>query len=223
MNVSAERQSPAHRPMQLCFGGTFDPIHNGHLRVLWEVSHVLQAELVRLIPCHIPPLKSVPITSPGQRLEMVSLAIHDQPHWHIDERELARPTTSFTIDTLRDLRAELGPDVAIVWLLGMDGFCQLDQWHQWRALTDYAHLLVVSRPGIDAPNQGPVAEWARSRWVAPSELRQQACGAVATVATTGQAIASSDLRASMRAGLAPRYLVPEAVCSYIVKHKLYSE
>lgn len=209
------------RPLHLCFGGTFDPVHNGHLRVLWEASHHLQAEHVRILPCHIPPLKARPDSSPAQRLDMLHLALRDQPHWLIDQRELARNEPSYTIDTLRDLRRELGADVAIVWLMGMDAFAGLDQWHCWRDLAQYAHLAVVGRPGSTMPSEGAVAEWAKPRLAPPKRIRDAAAGRVFHLAVTQQDIASSQVRAAMRTGLTPRYLVPDAVSDYIVNHKLY--
>lgn len=210
------------RPLHLCFGGTFDPVHNGHLRVLLEVTHHLQAERVRLLPCHIPPLKEQPESSTAQRLDMLRLALRDQPDWVIDERELARDKPSYTIDTLSDLRRDLGPDVAIAWLVGMDAFACLDQWHRWRELGQRAHIIVVGRPGSAMPSAGPVAEWAESRLATPERLRDAAAGLVVHLAVTQQDIASSQLRAAVRAGLTPRYLVPDAVAAYIDNHKLYS-
>jgi nicotinate-nucleotide adenylyltransferase len=215
------RGSVNQRSLQLCFGGSFDPIHNAHLRVLWEVSQRLQPEVVRLLPSHIPPHKNLPESTPEQRLHMLSLALHDQPDWTIDKRELARSTRSYTFDTLVELRAELGAEVALVWLLGMDSFASLNTWHRWRELADYTHFLVVGRPGSALPEEGPVADWGQNRLADIKALRSKACGSVVHLNATQQDIASSLLRADVRAGLAPRYLVPEAVCHYIVNQQLY--
>ena len=214
--------TPGRRPLHLCFGGTFDPVHNGHLRVLWEAAAALEADSVRLLPCYIPPHKDQPESSPAQRLDMLRLAIRDQPSWQLDERELRRDRPSYTIDTLLDLRDDLGQDAALVWLLGMDSFASLDSWHRWRELGEQAHLAVVGRPGAQLPAKGPVADWASHRQTAIDKLRDSAAGGLVHLATTQQDIASSDLRAGARAGLAPRYLVPDAVCTYIVQHRLYS-
>jgi nicotinate-nucleotide adenylyltransferase len=210
------------RALHLCFGGTFDPVHNGHLRVLFETSQVLKTELVRILPCHIPPHKEAPETSPEQRLAMLRLALESQPNWMIDQRELARDKPSYTIDTLLELRQDLGPQAALAWLVGMDSFASLHKWHRWNELGDHAHIIVVGRPGSRLPTSGPVAEWAQSRQTTVERLRDTAAGAVLHLSTTQQEIASSSLRAGVRAGLAPRYLVPDAVNTYIVKHKLYS-
>ena len=209
------------RPLHLCFGGTFDPVHNGHLRVLWETTLALQADTVRLLPCYIPPHKDLPESSATHRLGMLHLAIQDQPQWRLDERELTRGKPSYTIDTLLDLRRDLGQDAALVWLLGMDSFAALDSWHRWEELGEHAHLAVVGRPGSVPPINGPVADWASTRWIKAERLRESAAGALVHVAATQQDIASSNLRAGMRAGVAPRYLMPDAVCTYIVKHRLY--
>lgn len=209
--------------MHLCFGGTFDPIHNAHLRVLWEASQALAADSVRILPCHIPPHKGDPESSVAQRLAMLRLALADQPDWLVDERELARDKPSYSVDTLVELRGELGPDVALAWLIGMDSFASLNSWHRWQELGELAHILVVGRPGSALPATGPVADWAYSRQTNPAQLRTSAAGAVAHLETTQQDIASSGLRAAVRAGLAPRYLVPDTVCAYIVNHRLYTQ
>jgi nicotinate-nucleotide adenylyltransferase len=210
------------RPLHLCFGGTFDPVHNGHLRVLWEAALALQADSVRLLPCYIPPHKDQPESSPSQRLDMLRLAIRDQPSWLLDDRELRRDRPSYTIETLLDLRDDLGQDAALVWLLGMDSFASLNSWYRWQELGEHAHLAVVGRPGSMLPSSGPVADWARGRQTTVQSLRESAAGVLVHLATTQQDIASSNLRAGARAGLAPRYLVPDTVCTYIVKHRLYS-
>ncbi len=210
------------RQLHLCFGGTFDPVHNGHLRLLWEAVHLAGADQVRLIPTYIPPHKNAPESSPQERLAMLHLALQDQADWLVDERELKRDQPSYTVDTLLDLRRDLGQDAALVWLLGMDSFASLNSWHRWQELGTLAHLLVVGRPGSHTPSGGPVAEWVRERERPVHQLRDAAAGWVSYIDTTQQDIASSGLRADVRAGLSPRYLVPDAVSAYIVNHRLYS-
>lgn len=215
--------SQNQRPLHLCFGGTFDPVHNAHLRILWETSQALKTELVRVLPCHIPPHKGAPESSPAERLDMLRLALADQPHWQIDERELARDKPSYTVDTLLDLRQELGGEASLVWLVGMDSFASLHTWHRWQDLGELAHFAVVGRPNAALPTTGPVAEWARSRVTTVERLRDTPAGAIVQLTTTQQDIASSALRAAIREGLAPRYLVPDAVCAYIVNKHLYAK
>lgn len=209
------------RPLHLFFGGTFDPVHNAHLRVLWEVDHLLQPDAVHLVPNHIPPHKAEPQSTPTQRLAMLRLALEGESRWYVDTRELDRRRPSYTVETLEDIRSELGPEAGIAWLVGMDSFTTLDAWHRWRELGRLAHLVVVGRPGSQPPLSGEVAEWARERECDLHSLRQNPAGGVTQVACTQLNIASSVLRRDIRRGVAPRFLVPDPVCDYIARHNLY--
>jgi nicotinate-nucleotide adenylyltransferase len=130
------------------FGGTFDPVHLGHLSVAWEASELLDAE-VRLMPASVPPHRPAPIASAQQRAAMLHGALQGQSRLSMDTRELERSGPSYTIDTLIELRAEQG-DRPLVLLIGADAFAGLPSWHRWRELFEVAHIGVLSRPGVDA-------------------------------------------------------------------------
>ncbi|HEX6832976.1 MAG TPA: nicotinate-nucleotide adenylyltransferase, partial [Rudaea sp.] len=127
-------------------GGTFDPIHNAHLRVAWEAADALDAE-VRLMPANVPPHRPAPAASPAQRVAMLRAALQGQDRLTIDTRELERDGPSYMVDTLRDLRAEFGPERPLVLLLGADAVVGLPGWHEWQRLFDFAHIVVLTRPG----------------------------------------------------------------------------
>ncbi len=127
-------------------GGTFDPIHLGHLHMALSVYHGLQLQAVRLLPTGIPNLRDMPLASPEQRLAMVRLAIEDHPHLQVDEREIyAENDISYTIDSLMAIRAE-EDDTPLCFIIGVDQLQQMDQWYEWRRILDFAHLVVSSRP-----------------------------------------------------------------------------
>ena len=145
--------------LQGYFGGTFDPIHNGHLRMALELSEQLQFDEFSLVPCHRPPHRESPGCSDRVRAEMVELAIADCDSLRMDDRELKRDSLSYSIDTLRQLREEYGEQVSLCWCVGMDSLVNLSSWYRWRELLDFAHLVVVARPGWDLPESGEVAQW----------------------------------------------------------------
>ena len=130
-------------------GGTFDPVHNGHLRMAIEVMELCALDEVRLTPLHTPPHRLLPNTTPQHRLAMLSHAVKEVQGLRIDERELQRAGVSFTVDTLRSLREELG-NKPLCLIMGMDAFQGLNTWHEWTSLVDLAHIIVASRPGPTA-------------------------------------------------------------------------
>src|SRR5690606_32888062 len=128
------------------FGGTFDPIHYGHLRTALELKHVLDLAVVHFVPCANPPHRATPMTDGALRMRLVQAAIADEPGFVADDRELERAGLSYTVDTLFSLRAEFKAR-PICLLLGMDAFVSLPQWHRWNELLDLAHIVVAHRPG----------------------------------------------------------------------------
>ncbi|HJT98573.1 MAG TPA: nicotinate-nucleotide adenylyltransferase, partial [Rhodanobacteraceae bacterium] len=137
--------TPMERPLAI-LGGTFDPVHNAHLRVAWEASERLGAE-VRLIPANVPPHREPPIANARERAAILRAALKGQDRLVLDERELEREGPSYTIDTLIGLREEIGPERALILLVGADAFLGLSSWHRWGELFDYAHIAVLTRPG----------------------------------------------------------------------------
>jgi nicotinate-nucleotide adenylyltransferase len=194
------------KPLAL-FGGTFDPVHLGHLSVSWEAAELLDAE-VRLMPANVPPHRHAPTASPAQRVAMLRAALQGQSRLTLDTRELERGGPSYTIDTLRQLRAEQG-DRPLVLLLGADAFAGLPSWHGWRDLFDYAHIGVLNRPGIDAAWSVELAfEIAPRRVSDPKLLHDTPAGKVVELEVTPLEISATRIRELLAEGRDPRYLLP---------------
>jgi len=189
------------------FGGTFDPIHIGHLSVAWEASELLDAE-VRLMPANVPPHRSPPTASATQRVDMLRAALRGQSRLALDTRELGRSGPSYTIDTLEELRREYG-ERPLVLLLGADAFAGLRSWHRWRQLFDVTHLGVINRPGIEAcvPVELERAVAAR-RTDDPGVIRALPAGKVIELAVTPLEVSATRIRELLAAGRDPRYLLP---------------
>jgi len=198
------------RPIAI-LGGTFDPVHNAHLRVAWEAAEALDAD-VRLMPAHVPPHRPAPVASANQRVAMLRAALAGQTRLTLDERELRRDAPSYTVETLRELRAELGNDRSLILLIGADAFAGLPTWHEWTALFDLAHLVVLTRPGHDAdPPAQLLSAIADRRADGASELRRSARGRVLELAVTPLEISASAVRALLALGREPRWLVPDVL------------
>lgn len=194
------------KPLAL-FGGTFDPVHLGHLSVAWEASELLDAE-VRLMPAHVPPHRHAPTASAAQRVAMLKAALRGQQRLTLDTRELRREGPSYTIDTLRELRQEQG-ERPLVLLLGADAFANLPSWQSWRELFDYAHIGVLNRPGIDAAWSVELAVEILPRRVSDVEwLQQLPAGKVIELAVTPLEISATRVRELLAEGRDPRYLLP---------------
>lgn len=204
------------------FGGTFDPVHIGHLRTALELRDYLGLDTLHLMPCADPPHRETPMTPAAQRLAMLELAIAGEPGLVADDRELRRGGLSYTVDTLVGLRAERGAREPLYLCIGMDSLATLDTWHRWRELTDHAHIVVAARPGWNLPGQGPVAEWLASRRVYDVDgLRAAPAGAVLVVEMTLLPVSATALRTDLAAGRSIRYLTPDPVIDYINSHGLY--
>ena len=205
------------------FGGTFDPVHIGHLRTAVELREMLGLRHVLLVPSARPPHRAPPCVSAEQRLAMLAAAIGDEPGLVADDRELRRAGPSYTIDTLAELRAELGSEVALCLCLGMDALVGLAGWRRWREFTDFAHLVVAARPGWQVPESGPVAEWLAERWIQdPAALRATSHGRALIRTLTLLPVSSSQVREDLAAGRSVRYLVPDAALAHLRDHRLYA-
>jgi nicotinate-nucleotide adenylyltransferase len=192
------------------FGGTFDPVHLGHLSVAWEAAELLDAE-VRLLPASVPPHRAPPIASAAQRVAILRAALHGQSRLTIDTRELDRAGPSWTIDTLRELRAEQG-DRPLVLLLGADAFAGLASWHRWRELFEATHIGVLSRPGISADLPDELEREVAGRRIADAAgLHALPAGKVVELAVTPLEISATRIRELLAAGRDPRYLLPGGV------------
>lgn len=203
-------------------GGTFNPIHHGHLRSALELAELLGLAQMRLVPCARPPHREAPNCTAEQRAAMVELAVAREPRLVCDRRELERAGPSYTVDTLHSLREELGPRCPLCLVLGYDAVAGLAGWHRWQALLDYAHIVVMARPGWTWPAEGAVAEWLAGHRIADAGvLRQRPAGGVLPVQLRPLAISSTDIREQLAAGRSPRFLLPEPVLDYIENHQLY--
>ena len=194
------------KPLAL-FGGTFDPVHLGHLSVAWEAAELLDAE-VRLLPASMPPHRMPPIATAAQRVAILRIALQGQSRLTLDTRELDRAGPSFTIDTLHGLRAEQGGR-PLVLLLGADAFAGLASWHRWRELFEAAHIGVLSRPGVSAGLPDELEREVAGRRIADAAgLRALPAGKVVELAVTPLEISATRIRELLAAGRDPRYLLP---------------
>jgi len=206
-------------------GGTFDPIHFGHLRMAEEARQSLGLEAVRLIPAGQPPHREQPGTPAARRLEMVELAAANVPMLEVDPAEVLAPQASYTILTLERLRAELGPNRPLVLLLGVDAFLGLTSWHRWRELFAHAHFAVATRPGYSLHEQrmgdALAAEFHQRFTPRAQVLSTCPAGLITAFSMTPLAISATAIRASLAHGGSPRFLLPDVVLDYIQDHHLY--
>jgi nicotinate-nucleotide adenylyltransferase len=217
--------TPAATVPLLLLGGTFDPVHYGHLRLAADLARTLAPVEVRLVPARDPPHRGAPAASTAQRLAMLQAALARFPQLGLDTRELGREGKSYTVLTLDALRREM-PHRPIALVLGADAFLGLPQWHRWREIFDLAHVIVVERPGValaigDLPPQLR-DEWHR-RVCRDAAWRQRPAGAIVPEHVSPQAVSSTALRAALARGdpAAVRRLLPPDVLAYIEANRLY--
>ena len=204
------------------FGGTFDPIHHGHLRSAIELKELLGADELRLMPSHRPPLRGEPGASSQQRLTMVQAAVEGEPGLRVDDRELGRDAASYTVESLRDLRAELGEAVTLTMVVGSDAYARLQHWQQWSSLLDYAHLLVLERADYPLEAAPEVAMAMNARRVSHvADLASEPAGKFASVRLRQLPISATDIRERVACGRSIRYLLPDVVAAHIARWGLY--
>ena len=208
------------------FGGTFDPIHFGHLRMAEELRAQLGLEQVRFFPSAQPPHREEPHTSPVHRARMVELAISGNPAFVLDCRELERTGPSYTVDTLRSLREECGVTTPLILFIGSDAFFGLTSWHRWQELPELAHIAVAFRPGTALHEDVLPPElrslWQRHQTERIADLHAMPAGKMLWQSVTALDIASSRIREAYTRGFSTRYLLPETVRGYIESHHLYA-
>ncbi len=213
------RRVIALKPLGI-LGGTFDPVHHGHLRLAIELREQLNLGEVRLMPAGAPNLRNAPRASPTQRLAMLNLAV-EGTGLTVDAREVHATGTTYSVDTLADLRAELGAQ-PLVFILGQDAFNALPRWHRWQALLDYAHLAVATRPGYQPPADESLRALISENAVTDAHaLAARPAGKIFLQTIPLLPIAATDLRARVREGRSIAALTPFAVDSYIRAHNLY--
>lgn len=200
------------------YGGTFNPVHYGHLRTALEVKQAFSLDEIRLIPCHVPPHRGQPEVDPENRLQMLQLAVQGAQGMIVDRRELDRSGPSYMVDTLSSLQAEF-PNVTLLLFIGTDAFSGLERWHRWRNLFDYAHVVVMTRPGYQAVE---LSDYFRLRLVDdPMALQQAQAGLLYFQIVTQLEISASAIREQIKQRHDPRFLLPDNVITYINQHKLY--
>lgn len=205
-------------------GGTFDPVHHGHLRLALECLERLELDEVRLIPVNLPPHREAPAATAPQRLRMLELAVEGGRGLSVDDREIRRGKVSYTVPTLESLRVEF-PRRPLCLILGMDAFQVLHTWNRWTSLPDYAHIIVVDRPGNDLQlRQQEIRELYSKHAVAEAgALRQSAAGSIFKAQIPVLDISSTRIRGLTADGRDIRYLTPDKVITYIQKHGLYRD
>ncbi len=204
------------------FGGTFDPIHYGHLRTAYEVLRVLGLAEMRFLPAGNPPHRDGTFAPAALRLAMVQAAVAGIDRFTVDAREVHKATPSYTVETLAELRAELG-ERPLCLVVGMDAFLGLPRWHQWQRLLELAHLVVAHRPGWEAPVDGPLGQLLAERGAATAgDLQAAPAGRILVHAVTQLEISSTDMRALLAAGGDPRFLMPDAVRDVLVGSGFYA-
>jgi nicotinate-nucleotide adenylyltransferase len=203
-------------------GGTFDPVHCGHLRLALEIREHLSLDGVRLLPAPNPRLREAPRANVSQRLELLAAAVDGEPNLQVDARELGRDGPTYTVETLESFRREFSDEV-LVFIVGMDSFQHLDRWHRWRELLDLAHLVVAHRPGGSLPGPGPIADL----------LEQHRCGDVAALKSEPAGrimicepplldISATRIRSLVAGGRSIRFLVPDKVIELINRTRCYT-
>jgi nicotinate-nucleotide adenylyltransferase len=204
------------------FGGTFDPIHDGHLRVALDVVEALDLDEVRFLPLQHAVHRAQPVASGEQRLAMLEAALLGEPRFSADDRELRRGGRSYTLDTLRSLRADLGDETSLCLLLGGDAFSEFLSWHEPQMVADLAHLVVMERPGYSLPSDASLQMMVERRGTdLKTELRNAPGGKIWFQPVTQLDISATDIRSRIAHGRSPRYLLPDPVLSLIEDHGLY--
>ncbi len=208
-------------------GGTFDPIHYGHLRLAEEMLELANLQRILFIPTGTPPHRDLPQVAAQHRSTMVQLAIADQPAFVLDDREVKRTTPCYTVDTLRELRAEYGAAQPLCLLMGGDAFLQLHTWHEWEQLFELAHIVVGYRPGFTLEERihsttAKLRQHYQQRLCSAGVLSQQPCGVIAELAIPKLEISATLIRSRVAENRTIRYLLPNAVANYIHQHHLYA-
>ncbi len=209
-------------------GGTFDPIHHGHLRLAAEALEQCRLQQVHFIPSGTPPHRAAPAADAEQRLHMVQAAVHGNPNFTADGRETYRTDACYTVDTLSALREEFGEQQPLCLLLGSDAFLQLHTWYEWRKLFELVHIVVMQRPGRPLGNTMAQAdselqrEYTARLAPSPKALHEAACGCIVALDMPALDISATDIRRRVAEGRTIHYLLPHEVAHYIYQHHLYA-
>lgn len=202
-------------------GGTFDPIHCGHLRSAIEIRETLGIGSLRLVPCKLPPHREAPGCSAVKRLEMVRLAVSEIDGLCVDDREMNREGHSYTFDTLKSIREEIGEGTPLVMACGIDSFVTLSEWHRWDEILEISHVLVLDRPGWDLDGQEVLTLLGKNGLDEPGKLMAEPSGYATRLRLTQFDLSSTNIRALIRQNKSVRYLIPDAVAQFIEENRIY--
>ncbi len=202
-------------------GGTFDPVHHGHLRLAIDIAERLNLQEMRLMPGYQPVHRNRPMATSSQRLRMLELAVADIDILKVDNRELVRKGPSYTLLSLQEIRIETGDDKPLYFILGEDAFSQLDSWYQWQELINYAHLLVAVRPGHHPQLSEPLEKFVTENAYEGEHFPDTPAGSLVWLHNPVLEIASSDIRKRISQNRNIRYLLPANVYEYLESHKIY--
>lgn len=206
------------------YGGSFDPVHNGHLRIAWEIYQQLDLAKVLLVPSHRPPHRAQPHASPQQRIEMLSVATADVDGFEIERCELDSSATSYTVHTLEQLRQRYGAEQPLALIMGGDAFMGIRDWHEWPRLLDLAHIIVAKRPSHPVTLNDELHTFFSPRRIDDSTmLAQKPSGYWMIQPVTQLDIASSTIRRLIASGDGARFLAPESVLTYVQQNNLYTD
>ncbi|HLB43098.1 MAG TPA: nicotinate-nucleotide adenylyltransferase [Gammaproteobacteria bacterium] len=203
-------------------GGTFDPIHFGHLRLALELYETLDLAKIHIIPCYQPVHRKLPVASPEQRLAMVECAVTGEPALYADPREMKHHCPSYMIDTILQFRQEM-PRTPLCLLLGIDTFLGFTSWHRWQEILDHVHLVIAHRPLYQLPSTGIIADLIKERLRSEAtSIHDHLSGGIIIRPITSLEISATDIRKQIAMGRNPRYLLPDSVYNYIKQHGTYN-
>jgi nicotinate-nucleotide adenylyltransferase len=203
-------------------GGTFDPIHLGHLRMAVELYQALDLAKVHITPTFMPMYRKQPVASPEQRLAMVKCAVKGEPALFADDREIRRGGPTYAIDTLHEMRAEM-PETPLCLLVGIDAFLGFASWHRWEEILNYAHIIVAHRPHYHLPLDGIIADLIQAQGHKEiSFIHENMSGGILLRPITALEISATDIRKQIAMGRNPRYLLPDGVYDYINQNGIYT-
>lgn len=217
------KQTANFPSIKALFGGTFDPIHYGHLLPVEALAKQVGLQQVVLLPNHVPPHRPQPEATVRQRLAMIKLAIKNNPLFSIDTRELKRTSPSYTVETLLSFRQQIGWQKPLAFIIGQDSLLSIDTWFDWQKILDLCHLLVCARPGYttDFPTS-PMQQWlTRHQVYDPEILSHKPCGAIYLADTPLLNISATEIRERKHNRKSCKDILPPAVLRYIDKHHLY--
>ena len=203
------------------FGGSFDPIHFGHLQTAFVIKQVLNFDEVCFIPLGIPPHRESPIAEAKLRLEMVQIAIKDQHGFTFDDREIIKKEPSYSVNTLKEFRQE-NPLRSICMILGMDTFLSLPEWYKWAEILEFCHIIVANRPGWRVPDVGIIGDLVSKRNTnCIQDLHNENFGRIYFHDVFQLQISSSDIRKLLGIGCDPCFLLPDSVLEIIKESRCY--